>query len=51
MWLWLWCRWAAAAPAGPLAWEPPCAAGKVLKKKMEKLIGPQSFPLNTHLRV
>ena len=25
--LWLWCRLAAAAPIGPLAWEPPYAAG------------------------
>ena len=22
-WLWLWCRPVAAAPIGPLAWEPP----------------------------
>ena len=25
--LWLWGRLAAAAPVGPLAWEPPYAAG------------------------
>ena len=25
--LWLWCRLAATAPIGPLAWEPPYAAG------------------------
>ena len=25
--LWLWCRPAAIAPIGPLAWEPPYAAG------------------------
>ena len=25
--LWLWRRPAATAPIGPLAWEPPCAAG------------------------
>ena len=31
--LWLWLRSAAAAPVGPLAWEPPYAAGAVLKKK------------------
>ena len=24
--LWLWCRLAATAPIGPLAWEPPYAA-------------------------
>ena len=26
-WLWLWCRPAAIAPIGPLAWEPPYATG------------------------
>ena len=31
--LWLWCRPAAEAPIGPLAWEPPYAAGETLKKK------------------
>ena len=25
--LWLWCRPAATVPIGPLAWEPPYAAG------------------------
>ena len=25
--LWLWRRSVAAAPIGPLAWEPPCAVG------------------------
>ena len=25
--LWLWCRLAATALIGPLAWEPPCAEG------------------------
>ena len=29
--LWLWCRSAATAPIGPLAWEPPCAALKKTK--------------------
>ena len=29
----LWCRPAATAPIGPLAWEPPYAAGVVLKRK------------------
>ena len=28
----LWCRPAATAPIGPLAWEPPCAAGVALKR-------------------
>ena len=30
--LWLWHRLEAAALIGPLAWEPPYAAGAVLKK-------------------
>ena len=29
--LWLWRRLAAAAPIGPLAWEPPYAEGVALK--------------------
>ena len=31
--LWLWCRPTAAAPFGPLAWEPPYAASVALKRK------------------
>ena len=34
--LWLWCSLAAVAPVGPLAWEPPYAAGVALKKKKER---------------
>ena len=35
--LWLWSRPAATAPSGPLAWEPPYAAGVSLEKaKKEK---------------
>ena len=34
--LWLWCRPAAVAPNGPLAWEPPCAVGVALKRKKEE---------------
>ena len=35
--LWRWCRPAAVAPIGPLAWEPPYAVGTALKsKKREK---------------
>ena len=34
--LWLWCRLAATAPNGPLAWEPPYAAGAALKDKKTK---------------
>ena len=30
--LWLWCRPAAAAPIGPLAWELPYAMGRALKR-------------------
>ena len=30
--LWLWCRLAAAAPVGALAWARRCAAGVVLEK-------------------
>ena len=29
---WLWCRPEAVALNGPLAWEPPYAAGVALKK-------------------
>ena len=31
--LWLWCRLAATAPTGPLAWEPPYAAGAALERQ------------------
>ena len=34
--LWLWCRQAAAALIGPLAWELPYASGAVLKRKRKK---------------
>ena len=34
--LWLWCRPAAAAPSGSLAWELPCAEGVALKSKKQK---------------
>ena len=33
--LWLWNRLAAAVPIGPLAWEPPYAAGTALKSKIK----------------
>ena len=33
--LWLWYRPAATTPIGPLAWEPPCAVGVVLKSKKQ----------------
>ena len=34
--LWLWWRLAATAPVGPLAWEPPYAAGAALGEKKGK---------------
>ena len=33
MLLWLWCRPAAVAPIGPLAWELPYAPGVAFKRK------------------
>ena len=34
--LWLWCRAAATVRIGPLAWEPPYAAGVALKRQKKK---------------
>ena len=34
--LWLWCRLAATAMIGPLAWEPPCAMVAALEKAKKK---------------
>ena len=34
--LWLWCRPAAIAPIGPLAWKPPYTAGVALKKNTDQ---------------
>ena len=36
VWLWLWCRLAAAAPIQPLAWELPYAMRVALKSKQAK---------------
>ena len=36
--LWLWCRLAAVALIGPLAWEPPYAAGVALEKAKKQKI-------------
>ena len=36
--LWLWRRPAATAPIGPLAWEPPYAAGVALEKAKRQKI-------------
>ena len=32
----LWCRLAAVASIGPLAWEPPCAEDVALKRQKDK---------------
>ena len=47
--LWLWCRPAAAALTGPLAWEPLHAAGAALKSK-EKTKGEGAEVQRTLLR-
>ena len=36
--LWLWCRLAAAALIGPIAWEIPYASGAALKSKIKREI-------------
>ena len=38
MLMWLWCRLEATAPIGPLAWEPPYAAGTALKRQRGKIV-------------
>ena len=35
LWLWLWCRLAAAALIPPLTWEPPYALGAALKRQKD----------------
>ena len=35
-WLWLWLKPVATSPIGPLAWEPPYAAGVALKRQKAK---------------
>ena len=52
--LWLWCRMAAAAPIGPLAWELPYATGAALKrekKKKEDIPVPPRQPVTFHLHL
>ena len=34
--LWLWYKLEATVPIGPQAWEPPYAAGVVLKRQKDK---------------
>ena len=47
--LWLWRRPVATAPIGPLAWEPPYAAGAAQeiakRQKIKKKKGNLEFPL------
>ena len=46
VWLWLWCRLAAAAPTGPLAWEPPYAVGSALKRQIDKKLKKKKLKKN-----
>ena len=39
-----WCRPAATAPIGPLAWEPPYAMGSALKRPKKKRGNPEELP-------
>ena len=41
--LWLWCRLVGTAPIRPLAWEPPYAAGAVLKSKKQNKTKKQTY--------
>ena len=45
--LWLWCRPAATAPIGHLAWEPPYAVSLALKRKKGKKKS-KKIPFFTH---
>ena len=52
--LWLWHRPVTTAPIGPLAWEPPYAAGVALEKatrqkdkKKKRIHGTLNVPLKT----
>ena len=45
MLLWLWCRPAAVALTGPLAWEPPYAMGVALKRKKKNENEAQLFKM------
>ena len=42
-WLWLWCRLAATAPTGLLAWESPYAAAAALKRQKIKTKKPPTI--------
>ena len=45
--LWLWCRPAAAALFGSLAWEPPHATGAALKRQKKN----KRFETTIHITV
>ena len=52
--LWLWCRPAATALIGPLAWEPPYAMGVALKIQKDKKkacipIGVKAVPFSSRI--
>ena len=49
--LWLWCRPAAVALIGRLAWEPPFAMGVALKSKKERKGGKKKGRQRTWFRV
>ena len=56
--LWLWCRSAAAAPAGLLAWGHPYAAGAALKRQTDRYTQTQTqththtvTSYNTHMHI
>ena len=42
--LWLWCRPAATALIGPLAWELPHAAAAALKRRRKKKLRTRQHP-------
>ena len=46
-WLWLWCRPAAAALIGPLAWEAPYATHVALRRKRKKKMLAGTEPILT----
>ena len=47
--LWLWCRPAAVAPIGPLAWEPPHAVGAGLKCQKQKEKKKETWVFGMHI--
>ena len=44
----LWCRMAATALTGPIAWEPPNASGVALKSKKQNKTKKHGSNLNVH---